>query len=361
MKNNKLSHSAVSKFQECPTAYKFHYIDKLRSKTQSAALLFGSAVDQALTTLVKPSDKTAEEVFTHYWTFQQVNKKDTFLATCTEIVYAESDYDKDLLTQEDINKLKDKYSLQDPVEEVNKIYKEKEYEGFTGLPEDRKLILNHANWLSLHRKGIIMIETVRKEILPNIIEVLGTQEYTSLKNQNGDEVVAYADLICRYKGYDVPIVLDWKTSSIEYKESSVLTSPQLTLYVHSLYEKFKTRKAGFIVINKRINKNKTKFCSKCNKDGTGQRHKTCDAEVDTVRCNGKWDEKINPKAFIQVIIDDIPERTEEVVLENYDFINESIKNGVYHRNFASCEKPWGKCVFYNKCFKNTDEGLIKNE
>jgi len=204
-----------------------------------------------------------------------------------------------------------------------------------------------------------MIETVRKEILPNIIEVLGTQEYTSLVNEDGDEVVAYADLVCRYKGYDEPIVLDWKTSSREYEESAVLTSPQLTLYVHSLFEKYKTRKAGFIVINKRLIKNKTKYCEKCSKDGTGQRHKTCDNVINEERCNGKWIEKINPKAFIQVIIDTIPVQTENIVLQNYDDINAAIKTGIYTRNLQSCIRPFGKCQFFDICYKDDYSKVIK--
>jgi glutathionyl-hydroquinone reductase len=61
------------------------------------------------------------------------------------------------------------------------------------------------------------------------------------------------------------------------------------------------------------------------------------------------------------VIDLIPEKTEQIVLENFDYINASIKNGVYHRNFSSCVKPYGKCTFYNLCYKDSMDGLVKLE
>jgi glutathionyl-hydroquinone reductase len=60
--------------------------------------------------------------------------------------------------------------------------------------------------------------------------------------------------------------------------------------------------------------------------------------VDGVRCNGEWNSKLDPRIHVQVVIDLIPEKTEQIVLENFDYINASIKNGVYHRNFSSCVK-----------------------
>ena len=97
------------------------------------------------------------------------------------------------------------------------------------------------------------------------------------------------------------------------------------------------------------------------KDGTGQRHKTCDNVIDGKRCNAEWIETINPKAWIQIIINEIPKMTEDLVLENIDQINESIKSGIFIRNLQSCIMPWGKCNFYEKCYKGKDTDLVKAE
>lgn len=366
MKPNKLSHSAASRYQDCPKSYEFHYKDRLRTTVQSAALLFGTAVDRAVGQLLNvgldtPAPKSPEDIFEYFWRFQEVNNKNTYLPTCTDIVYANTDYDEELLEAEDLAKLTEKHDVEDPISAVTAIYERKEAVGFQGLPETDRLLLNHANWLSLRRKGLLMIQAVRTKVLPQITEVLGTQVYVTLENEAGDKIVGYVDLVCRWKGYDRPIVIDFKTSSRDYAKDSVLTSPQLTLYVHSLFEKFQTRLAGFVVLSKHVKKNRTKICSVCKNDGTGKRHKTCDATIEALRCNGAWNETLNPEVLIDVIISEIPEQTENIVLENLDQVNEQIKRGIFTRNFGSCVKPWGKCVYFSKCYLNSDEGLIKME
>lgn len=358
---NRLSHSAASKFMDCPTAWKFHYKHKLRTPLQSSALLFGSAIDAAVTAMMKGGDKTPEDVFAYEWRFQEINGKGTYLPNATNIVYANSDYDGELLHVEDINTLKETYRVENPLSEVDQIYDEKDALSYAGLPEDRKKLLNHANWLCLYRKGMLMLKAVREEILPNVEEVLGSQVYVKLENQQGDSIIGYADLVVKWRGYDVPIILDFKTSTREYDKDSVLTSPQLTLYVHALNEQFKTRKAGFVIMYKTVMKNKTKHCLTCGHDGTGKQHKTCDNEASGTRCKGAWQITMNPKVRTQVIINDIPEQTENIVLDNMDYINQAITNGVFHRNFSSCIKPYGKCAYYNLCYQGKDDELITLE
>ena len=359
---NKLSHSASNQFMDCPTKWKYHYIDRLRSKTHHAALAFGSAVDSAVTTVLKGGEKKPEDIFAYFWRFQDINGKQTYLPTSTQIVYANSDYDEELLLPEDIDKLREEFKLEDPLAEVQKVYSEKDYLGFDGLPEDRKKILNYANWLSLYRKGLLMVQAVREEVMPKIKKVHGSQVYCKLENDVGDLIVGYADMVAEWEGYDEPIIFDFKTSAKDYAVDSVLTSPQLTLYVHSLSSEYKnTRRAGYIVLNKNVRKNRTKICKKCDYVNEGTNHKSCNNTVDGVRCNGEWNSKLDPRIHVQVVIDLIPEKTEQIVLENFDYINASIKNGVYHRNFSSCVKPYGKCTFYNLCYKDSMDGLVKLE
>ena len=60
---NKLSHSSANIFQDCPKKWEFWYKDRLRPKVQSAALLFGSALDGAITAILKDPSKDPKEVF----------------------------------------------------------------------------------------------------------------------------------------------------------------------------------------------------------------------------------------------------------------------------------------------------------
>lgn len=357
---NRLSHSSMSKFQDCAEAFRLHYREHLRSITQSAALLYGTAIDNATGALLE--GKTLDEakaLFELSWLEQKVNGKLLQLAECPLIVYANSDLDTELLVKDDLDKLKLHRKSEDPLAEIDKVLANKEYMGFDGLPEDEKKYLNLANWLCLRRKGFLMLDAFQTKVMSKITEVLGVQVKVELKNEDGDSIIGYADLVARVRGYDHPVVLDVKTSTKEYDKDSVLVSPQLTLYVHDLSEKYEgTRLAGFLVMRKIILKNKTKKCLTCGHDGTGGKHKRCDAERDGKRCNGEWDVKINPEVQVQIIIDQIPQRTEDIVLENADYINTAIKNGVFHRSFGSCVRPYGKCTYYNLCYFGKKDGLV---
>ena len=50
-----LSHSKVNRYDFCPRAYRYYYIERWKPKVKKPALLFGEAVDQAISALFKNS------------------------------------------------------------------------------------------------------------------------------------------------------------------------------------------------------------------------------------------------------------------------------------------------------------------
>ena len=335
----------------------------------SAALLMGSAVDKACEALMKDPSVDANDIFYAMWSNQEINKVPTFLPYATNIVYADADFDAELLLPGDWqrikNQMKAQYPTNPPTEEpeafISKIYGIKGTVGFANLSEQMKVILNFANWLCLASKGLLMIEAVKRDFVPNIVEVLSAQEKIELEHE-GDSVLGYIDLVARWKGYDKPVVLDFKTSARKYdEETSVIMSPQLSLYMNAVSDKYEnTRLAGFLVLSKQIKKNRVKICAKCGNDGSGGRHKTCDKEIEKKRCHGEWKETLKLEATTQTIIREIPPRTEEIVMENISYINDAIKNGIFHRNLNACGNNGGfMCEFIGLCYKNSEEGLIK--
>ena len=56
-KKNTLSFSQLSKYATCAKAYDYHYNQKIREKTSSANLTFGSAIDDALNQILKDLKK----------------------------------------------------------------------------------------------------------------------------------------------------------------------------------------------------------------------------------------------------------------------------------------------------------------
>jgi hypothetical protein len=358
----RLSHSQVNKYSECGKAYELHYKKKWRVKEQSAALLFGTAIDKACENYLHNKDAVeAHEVFIQFWGEQELNGKSTKLHNCTEIIYSNNDLDLELLNESDYDTIIKTHSIKDVLATIDDILQRKDQVGFKKLSENDKQILNLVNWLSMRKKGRLMLSSAINWIDENVVETLGTQVKVDLENEEGDGVLGFADLVARVKGHDKPIVLDFKTSARAYEENAVVTSPQLALYVFSLKHKYQdTNTAGFVVFQKNIRKNKEKTCSVCGHDGSGGRHKKCDNLVKGARCNGEWIEKINPEAVVQVLIDEVDEFFQQQVVENYNQINRGIKAEVYPRNWKSCIQYNGTviCPYYSYCHQNKINDII---
>lgn len=373
----KLSHSAANQWMQCPKKYYYHYIEKYREKTNSAALLWGSAIDEALNSMLIDHAKRRvdflcqeyDNVFLSKWRNSFINKKMVELVSSELITYAASDFDGELIPDADINGIialcgiGSRYESLSPARSreelmglMGAIKREKEAKGWDNLTSPQRQFYNHMNWLSLAVKGKILLRQYIKQILPQITKVLAVQKEIKLVNTEGDEITGFVDAVVEWVDGRV-VVIDNKTAAREYDWDAVLKSTQLALYVHALQDEFKTRTAGFIVLRKGILKNRSKVCSVCGHDGTGSRAKTCDNEVDSKRCSGAWNEKINPEAEINILINDIPERVEQIVLENLADMGYLIKQGIFPRSLNSCESPF-PCQFRGLCFKNDDSNLV---
>jgi hypothetical protein len=359
---NRLSHSQCSKYQLCPQAYDYHYNKKIRPSVHSAALSFGSAFDEAINIMLLNKPGSPEEVFLEKFTNGDINGKTEYLPTHPKLVYANADFDADLLSEDDFTTLGGIYeenpSKESIVERVLELKNKKSTSGLPSFSDEERTFFNLANWLVLKNKGLMMIDAYRQQVMPKFTKIHAVQVPANLKNSEGDSIIGYIDVIADIEGYGT-VIIDNKTSSMLYEQDSVVTSPQLSLYVHMEGDKYNTRKAGYIVLLKQVVKNKHKICSVCGNNGTGRMHKSCDAIIEKKRCGGKWNETINPKINIQIIVDEIPHKTEEIVIDNYDNINQAIKNGVYTKNFNSCKNHFGgNCPYIKLCFKDSMDGLV---
>ena len=63
----------------------------------------------------------------------------------------------------------------------------------------------------------------------------------------------------------------------------------------------------------------------------------------------------------KILIDDVPQRTQDIVIENMEQVAQAVKNNVFTRSFSSCVKPYGKCEFWGMCYKESMDGLVKEE
>lgn len=330
---NKLSYSQLNKFKFCPQAWKWHYIDRVRPIAIPSPLIFGAAVGKAFEHILVTEYQNpapfyiAEDIFNKNWKEQEINGVLVDLSTSDKIEYLKSDHDPELA--------------------------DTPYE-------------------SLRVKGHLMIRAFREELLPLITKVYSTEEKVELFSGE-DSNIGYADAVIGLQGYDSPIVIDFKTAGRKYEQNSVKESVQLSQYLYTLGDKYKTNLAGYAVFLKNINKNRKKICKICGFDGSGTKFKTCNNEImfginfmgpvkepKLERCNSEWIETIHPSCSVQIIIDEIDLKFQEQTIDEIGIINDRINTGVIERNLDGCENDgfYRRCSYYNLCHSNSLEGLV---
>lgn len=321
----KLSHSASNKYQQCPAMYKYHYIDRIRPISNSSALYFGSALDEAFNVLLDSkrivpleSDNNSVSVlenaiikFEDEWD----NKVDAL-----DIDYFKSDIDLSLLDEADKKEL----TILDPevtdheqfIKECFSILSNKDALSI----EDQKLY-NRIAWECLLKKGRMLVKAYYNDILPQIHTIFDIQKKIELPDDRGNILIGYIDAVVSFiDAPDRKVVLDNKTSSKAYKEDSVRNSPQLATYCeHEALEW-----ASYGVVEKQIRKRK-------------------------------------PRTRTQLIIDKIPENTIDETFEIYDNVLEGISSQSFEKNYDSGCYFFGKpCPYYSYCRSDGEnkKGLI---
>ncbi len=257
-----LSFSAAQRYVTSPRSYYLHYVLRLRPKELSSALFFGSAIDLGVNYMLQAKKDgkeifidIAQSVFSEAWNWGEVNGVRINLSEPSVIKYSKADYDESILTSED------KKSIETQ-----------------GLD---------VSWVSLKRKGFMILEAYRDQILPRIKEV----------------------------------------KFVKYADDSAGISEQLATYFEAPKEELKVDAVGFIVIPKKIRKQKL------------------------------------PLVPIEVVIGEISEKVVNETFEKYDDVLTGIRLGKFdctrQDENGCCSAPWG-CSYRRYCESNGKDltGLI---
>ncbi len=176
------------------------------------------------------------------------------------------------------------------------------------------------SWLSLRRKGVILIEEFNTQVMPRIKRVIAVQVNREVRSDAGDDLVVKCDFVAEWEDGSI-VLFDNKTSSVAYKEDSVKTSPQLAIYFEQLKNEYGLDKAGYVVIPKQLRKKKL------------------------------------PAVEIKIIIDDISQEMLNSTLAQYDEVLGQIKAAQFPQNKASCIGKYGKCPYFDYCKSGNKKGL----
>lgn len=359
----KISNSATNRYMQCPKSYELHYIRKLRPNWTSSALIFGDSLDKGLNELLLNTGKDPYEIFLKGWTNALINKKPVYVPTSDRLVYANKDYNPNILTEEDYAEINQRVESGELTsQDITRLIEQKKTKSWDSLSSKEKSYYNFVNWLCMKRKAWFMIESYKKKVMPKITKVHAVQKQIAADNGMGDELTGYIDLIADVEGYGT-VILDNKTSAREYAWDSPSKSPQLALYSHMEGPNYNTTKVGFIVMLKELNDNKIKTCKSCGHIGKGS-HKTCDNTVNTKRCGGEWVEVTNYEADIQILIQEVSTQFETMTIDNFDEVTNAINNNVFPRNLNSCHNTYGSdCPYLKYCMSGckNEKGLERPE
>ena len=327
----RLSHSAIEKYNLCGEKYKLHYVEGYRDNTLGSALFFGSAWGDAVQEMVfqKKDRQYAVDKFLKSMEVVDINGTMVEIARSERAYYFKNDYDESVLTEEDdelIDEFISELNVQTTFPEELFI-KRKENK----IMEDEIKILNYQCWLSLRRKGILLIDAYIKDVLPKIKKVYCIEKPVNMKTTDGKHnFIGFIDMICDFEvepGNVKKILFDHKTSSKKYPANSINEKFQLAAYNYIENLEF----VGYIIAIKEIKKPK----------------------------NGK--RKNEMFGEIQVLIGQVQEDTIDKFLDLADTTLEKINNNLFEKNRDACYSFGRLCEYYQLCWKGKTDGLYKKE
>ncbi len=367
----RVSHSALSTFNECGKKYEYKYIHKLPVLEYNSPLIFGSAIDTAIGELLllkkvvlNPLEASIVDkintipnylyqVFDTKFALQKPleeqldmdgNSQDGLIDIRHDYrcEYFASDFDESLLDDTDIRLLKKYmktagYSLTEPIELFNALSEEKKT---VKLDLVNKEFYNYCCFLSLRHKGHILIDVMKNDVMPLIQEVRNIQTKISLKNDLGDELVGYQDLEVLFIDDPVWYVGDIKTSSSSYADSAVEDKDQLAIY--DTYSEL--GHGAYIVLLKKPTETRLVMCDVPGHfSEIGSRKKKCPTCKSTLNVTKTY------KYGHQIIKGQLKTEHKDKIYDTISDTLHKIKHKEFTKDLNSCFSYGRKCPYYDQC------------
>ena len=235
----RLSNSQINTYLDCPRKWKLQKLDRLRPNWTTSALLFGSALDAAVESILLKEDKDPLDVFNEEMDLAglEVNGKvhESFYDAIYHVRYSAGDVDHRLLTDTVRERIRTVAANRDvefgDFDEFLEFCKKKRKQR-KALKKDEQFIYNIIAHNSLLSKGQLAIPVVAEWIEENVQEVHSVQKKIEIENVLGDRFIGYLDFIVTLKD-GRKVLIDLKTSSDPnkyYPAESATRSRQLAIY-----------------------------------------------------------------------------------------------------------------------------------
>lgn len=283
------------------------------------------------------------------------------------IVYSNADFDEYILTdsnKDQINKWRIELGFSES--DFVKLYKdilEKKKNPFKPLKLEEWKFFNRVSWLSLVRKGELLIDVFNKKVYTKITKIHCIQKFSNWKHPvSGDIVMGVIDMVVEMEGYDKPIILDLKTSSREYTREQIELTDQLLIYLAMEGANYNTNLVGYLVLPKNINKIEKSVCKTCGHKKISK-HRTCNNVLsNNSRCGGDWDKKVLIRPKYQLMVEEKSKEQIDNMLLDCMNLMKAMSNKIVYKNKDKCYNWFGsKCPYFNACHNNNYEGLVKKK
>lgn len=353
----RLSHTRATTFKSCPQKDYYKYTLRVRPTERGASLDFGSSIDVALAYLL--NSRLPNALYDGLAGFKGIFETDPkhgwqLAFDNPSIRYRRPDYDSLVLNDQDKTRIETwEKELNTTLVEALSNEKQSKYKRFDG---NNLKMFNRLCWLSMLRKGHLMLDSFAKHILPRIKKVIAVQHEIVGEINKDTQVIGIVDLVCEFEGYPKPVVFDIKTSALPYDSDAPLFSEQLLLYLGALGKELKTSYVGFLVMVKAMER--TGICSKCKTPKT-TKHQTCPVEINGKRCEGAWID--TPKANTQVQVETISSEKVEAFLNSFANLADNINLGKPYMNLERCH-DYGRCDYFDLChYQNKSKYIFPEE
>lgn len=356
----KTSYSQNSTYTQCSKHWHFIYREGYEANFEGASTFFGSAIDAGVSAMLDGKSDWLQVFYDHWnksWNFG----KSTVIFDSPDITYSSKDFDVDVLEDKDFQTL-DAWAQQlnlgaKPTKADSlALYRDiaaKKKNPYKTPSKDEMTYYNRASWLSLKRKGKLLLQAFNTQFFPKVKKVLATQQRAQIQDPNtGDTITGFIDMVLEIEGYDKPVIFDLKTAGQPYTQQDIDLTQQLTLYAAMKSGDYNTDLVGYIVLCKNIPKDTVSTCKTCGNIKNSS-HTTCNAlDANGKRCKGEWDDKTVCKPEVQVLVEKKDAGQINDLLIDYGNIILAMKQEIVYKNTNKCNNWYGsQCSFYDACHK----------
>lgn len=325
-KTMQVSYSAIDTYLSCSEKYRLERILKIIPDTINTAFMFGKSIDSASEVIFKPFMKDGPtfdreemlKVFKEQLTNIDYQGEILYAPTHPKVKYSKADVQAELLEYDDNKAIREFVETTDLI--LDHIPKFIDYFKDTKIKiEDEVIVYNFIAWHCLYRKGILMLDALKKWADENVKEVISLQRKIEIINDNGDNLVGYIDLEAVLKSDNILRTIDLKTASQpkqQYPDHKISESMQLAIYAECSQPE-----VGYVILDKVIKKKA-------------------------------------PRVAIRELRGTITEEQLDETFETIDKAMSGIRAGKFEKNTDSCF-AYGKCSFYNLCHGGSMKGLVE--